>query len=61
MKKEYSDDPDTHVWIFHYTRVPKAASIEKIEKAREASKEFNEFIRAAFPDRFQEFAKNRCD
>ena len=61
MKEEYSDNPDTHVSIFHYTRVPKATSAEKIAKAREASREFNEFIRAAFPDRFQEFAKNKCD
>lgn len=61
MNKEYIKDPDTHVSIFHYTRIPKQASVEKIEKARHANKKFNEFISTAFPSRSQDFANRKCN
>ena len=60
MNEEYSGDPDTHVQIFHYTRVSKTASIEKLQKARQAGRELMEFITIAFPSRAEEFANRKC-
>lgn len=59
MKKEWKDD-DTKVNIFHYTKVNKSISKKEIEQSVAAKKHFDEFLFAAYPDRFAAFQNDQC-
>ena len=51
----------TLVNIYHYTGVDKRISPQDIEQSRFAKKEFNDFLKATFPNKFAAFTENRCD
>ncbi|PCJ48998.1 MAG: hypothetical protein COA74_06960 [Gammaproteobacteria bacterium] len=59
MQAEWKDDP-TRFNIFHYTRIDRAISKEEIAQSNQAKKIFDDFLKTAYPDRFETFASNKC-
>ena len=55
------EQSETRVSIFHYTKVDKKISPEEINQSNIAKKEFDQFLRAAFPERAKRFTSAICD
>ncbi len=54
-------DSETHMAIFHYTRVDKTVSDEQMQRALASQRSFDEFLETAFPDRHADFSAGECN
>jgi len=52
---------ETKVSVFHYIKVDKRISPEEIQESNQAKKEFDEFLKAAYPERAKRFTSAICD
>ena len=54
-------DSETHMAIFHYTRVDKTVNDEKLQRALASQRSLDEFLKTAFPERHAEFSAGVCN
>lgn len=59
MQKEWQED-QTELFIFHYTHVAKVISDADVQLSKQAKAAFNQFIKTAFPARFEQFSNKQC-
>jgi len=60
MQNEWKKRTEDMV-TFHYTKVDKTISQQEIQQSISAKLQFDAFLQAAYPDRFEEFKNGQCE